>query len=113
MRLLGCCLEVDVPICVYEFDVPLTWDIRLGIATELADGLAYMHSKTNTNIQHGDVKPANILLDDNFTPKISDFGISTLGYIGMAFILPAKFMALDNQEDYVQFEESDVEKYDG
>ncbi|VAI64029.1 unnamed protein product [Triticum turgidum subsp. durum] len=37
-----------------------------------------MHSKTNTKILHGDVKPANILLDDKYVPKISDFGISRL-----------------------------------
>uniref|UniRef100_A0A453QDA9 Protein kinase domain-containing protein n=1 Tax=Aegilops tauschii subsp. strangulata TaxID=200361 RepID=A0A453QDA9_AEGTS len=92
VRLMGCCLEVDVPILVYEFvangsledllhdkhRVPLTIDQRLAIAAESAEGLAYMHAKTSTNIQHGDVKPANILLDDNFMPKISDFGISRL-----------------------------------
>ncbi|KAJ1273944.1 hypothetical protein BS78_05G024700 [Paspalum vaginatum] len=37
-----------------------------------------MHSKTTATILHGDVKPANILLDDEFVPKISDFGISRL-----------------------------------
>jgi len=37
-----------------------------------------MHSKTNNKVLHGDIKPANILLDDNFMPKISDFGTSRL-----------------------------------
>lgn len=92
IRLIGCCLEVDTPLLVYEFlsngsldDIlhgdgkkPLNLDIRLSIASESADGLAYMHSQTNTIILHGDVKPANILLDDKFVAKISDFGISRL-----------------------------------
>lgn len=92
VKLVGCCLEVDVPILVYEFvpngslhdilhgnsRIPLNMGIRLQIATESAEGLAYMHSKTTTNILHGDVKPANILLNDQFMPKISDFGISRL-----------------------------------
>ncbi|KAE8779455.1 Wall-associated receptor kinase 1 [Hordeum vulgare] len=92
VRLIGCCLEVDTPLLVYEFlskgslhDIlhgndkkPLSLDTRLSIAAESADGLAYMHSKANTKILHGDVKPANILLDDRFVAKIADFGISRL-----------------------------------
>lgn len=92
VKLIGCCLEVDMPILVYEFvskgslddilhgstTTPLRLDQRLDIAAQSADGLAYMHSKTTTSILHGDVKPANILLDENFVPKISDFGISRL-----------------------------------
>ncbi|XP_044955239.1 wall-associated receptor kinase 2-like [Hordeum vulgare subsp. vulgare] len=97
VRLIGCCLEVDNPLLVYEYiskgsmhDIlhefdrrePLDLNVRLSIVTESAHGLAYMHSQAHTKILHGDVKPANILLDDNFVPKISDFGISRLIAIG-------------------------------
>jgi serine/threonine protein kinase len=58
--------------------VALSLDLRISIAAQSADGLAYMHSKTNNEIRHGDVKPANILLDDKFSPKIADFGLSRL-----------------------------------
>jgi len=94
IKLLGCCLEVDVPMLVYKFapngnlnnvlhgkanrHLPLSLDLRLDIATESAEGLKYMHSSTNHTIRHGDVKSANILLDGNFMPKISDFGTSKL-----------------------------------
>ncbi|RLN32867.1 hypothetical protein C2845_PM03G21960 [Panicum miliaceum] len=93
VKLIGCCLEVDTPILVYEYlpkgsleDIlhgskkvsPLNINVRLSIAAQLADGLAYMHSKTNNKIIHGNVKPANILLDDNFMPKISNLGVLRL-----------------------------------
>ncbi|KAM3405920.1 hypothetical protein ACQJBY_000140 [Aegilops geniculata] len=92
VRLRGCCLEVDTPMLVYEFisngsledflhkdkSKLLNLDLRLSILQESAHGLSYMHSQTHTKILHGDVKPANILLDEKFTPKISDFGISRL-----------------------------------
>ncbi|CAM0885607.1 unnamed protein product [Alopecurus aequalis] len=94
VKLIGCCLEVDTPMLVYEFisqgslhdilhstnnnKVALNLDARVSIAAQSAEGLAYMHSKANITILDGDVKPANILLDDNFVAKISDFGISRL-----------------------------------
>ncbi|VAH98201.1 unnamed protein product [Triticum turgidum subsp. durum] len=91
VRLLGCCLEVEVPILVYEFipngtlfefihrsygSPPPSLDTRLRVAQESAEALAYLHLSMNHPIVHGDVKSMNILLDDNYMAKVTDFGAS-------------------------------------
>ena len=57
---------------------PLSWQIRIRIAAELCSALIFLHSCKPNSIIHGDLKPANILLDANFVSKLSDFGICRL-----------------------------------
>jgi serine/threonine protein kinase len=90
VRLLGCCLEVEVPILVYEYipngtlfhlihgKLPVSLEDRLRIAQEVAEALEYLHLSINRPIVHGDVKSLNILLDEKYKAKVTDFGASRM-----------------------------------
>ncbi|KAM7470282.1 hypothetical protein LguiA_008465 [Lonicera macranthoides] len=95
VKLKGLCLETIVPLLVYEY-VPnkslyhhihieksaevSSWKNRLRIAYDTAVALNYLHvtARSTTSIIHGDVKSKNILLDEDFIPKVADFGASVL-----------------------------------
>ncbi|PVH32417.1 hypothetical protein PAHAL_9G395000 [Panicum hallii] len=91
VMLMGSCSEASG--LVYEFlpngsledrlacennTPPLTWQVRTRIIGEICSALVFLHSTEPHPVIHGDLKPANILLDANFVSKLSDFGISCL-----------------------------------
>ncbi|KAM3344865.1 hypothetical protein P3S68_024574 [Capsicum galapagoense] len=114
VKLLGCCLETEVPLLVYEYishgtlhhhihtkngEMPwLSFRNRLRIAIESADAFSYLHSATSIPILHRDIKSANILLDDYYTIKIADFGASRLrpfDQTDMSSLIPGTLGYLD------------------
>lgn len=98
VTLIGYCADGDQRLLVYEymplgslenhlFDLepdqePLDWHTRLKIAVGAARGLEYLHCEANPPVIYRDLKSSNILLDGDFNPKLSDFGLAKLGPVG-------------------------------
>ncbi|XBI88233.1 hypothetical protein VPH35_026218 [Triticum aestivum] len=129
VRLLGYCSVENALMMITEYisrgslrevldsrEYPISLDARLGIALDCAEALSYMHSSMCPPTIHGDFKPGNILLDDNFGAKLFDFGISrmfskdkthyTLNVIGsIAYLDPlfAQTGCIDPKSDVYSF----------
>ncbi|KAF8021334.1 hypothetical protein BT93_G1692 [Corymbia citriodora subsp. variegata] len=96
VNLLGFCFEGSKRALVYEFmpngslekfifksdtletNQQLSWETLYGISLGIAQGLEYLHQGCNARILHFDIKPHNILLNRNYCPKISDFGLAKI-----------------------------------
>ncbi|XP_043688259.1 cold-responsive protein kinase 1-like isoform X2 [Telopea speciosissima] len=94
VELLGCCIQENNRILVYEYvennsldralfgsmskTIKLDWSRRSAICIGTARGLAFLHEELEPHIVHRDIKASNILLDKDFVPKIGDFGMAKL-----------------------------------
>ncbi|XP_066341287.1 cysteine-rich receptor-like protein kinase 14 [Miscanthus floridulus] len=103
LRLVGFCIKgkklfvcnemlsngsLDTHLHVGTGQAPLSWSTRYEIVRGVCDGLHYLHGACNNTVWHMDIKPDNILLDDQMKPKIADFGLSRSirGYMAPEFV---------------------------
>ncbi|KAK9126858.1 hypothetical protein Scep_015704 [Stephania cephalantha] len=98
VNLIRYCADGDQRLLVYEYmplgslsehlhDLsldkrPLDWNTRMKIASGVANGLEYLHEKVKPPVIYRDLKSSNVLLAEDYHPKLSDFGLAKLGPIG-------------------------------
>ncbi|XP_018439488.2 G-type lectin S-receptor-like serine/threonine-protein kinase At1g61480 [Raphanus sativus] len=93
VRILGCCIEGEERLLIYEFvlnrsldtflfdsrkKLEIDWPKRFSIIKGIARGLLYLHRDSCLKVIHRDLKVSNILLDEKMNPKISDFGLARM-----------------------------------
>ncbi|XP_055828565.1 putative receptor-like protein kinase At1g80870 [Solanum dulcamara] len=92
VSLLGYCVEKNKRLVVYEYmpnrslqeslfsesSLCMNWGRRFDVILDVARALAFLHLDCDPPVIHGDVKPSNVLLDSEYKPKLSDFGLSRL-----------------------------------
>ncbi|KAK7397387.1 hypothetical protein VNO78_18557 [Psophocarpus tetragonolobus] len=108
IKLIGYCADGDQRLLVYEFmpagslesrllerkpdEPPLDWYNRMKIASNAAKGLWYLHDKASPSVIYRDLKSANILLDNDFNAKLSDYGLAKLAGKDKMNIVPTRVM---------------------
>ncbi|WCJ36717.1 Protein kinase superfamily protein [Euphorbia peplus] len=129
VKMLGFCMEGDYGLLVNEYVdngnlhqwlhgcrehlSPLTWSIRMNIIHGVAKGLAYLHEDIEPKIVHQNLRSQNILLDRQWNPKISDFGIVNLfsperSHIAARLMGTSGYLSQEYARDGVMNERSDV-----
>ncbi|KAL6186205.1 hypothetical protein ACLB2K_042326 [Fragaria x ananassa] len=104
VRLVGFCFVPEMKALVYEYmengslekllfknDGEVDLEKLHGIAVQTAKGLAYLHEECERKIIHYDIKPENVLLDENLNPKVADFGLAKLCNRGSSQVILTNF----------------------
>lgn len=106
LNLIGYCADGDQRLLVYEYmplgslethlhdnpadKKPLDWVTRMKIASGAAQGLEYLHEKANPPVIYRDLKSSNILLEEDFHPRLADFGLAKLSQSGNKSSVPPR-----------------------